>query len=294
MRKTLGEKTFIVVALIITCLFALTTLYPFLHVLTISVSTNKIAFKSGLHFFPVPGQMTIEAYTALLSYPTVWWGYYNSVIVTVCGTAVSLVVYSLYAYPLTRKNLPFRSFFNYFLMFTMLFNGGLIPTYLTIKSLNLLDNRLVLILQGVVSAFNIFIMRNFFMNLPVEMEEAALIDGAGHFQTFSRIVIPLSKPVLTTIGLWVGVWQWNSWFASTIYIQTPKKQVLQAVLRNILILMSSDKASDFFKQAYKTSELGSAQMRSALILIALIPILIVFPFAYRYFEKGIMIGSIKG
>jgi len=294
MRKSRGEKIFIGVAFVTTFLFAFTTLYPFLHVMTISLSTNRIAFRGGLHFFPVPGEITFEAYRSLLSHSSVWWGYYNTIIVTFCGTALSLVVYSLFAYPLTKRNLPFRSFLNYFLMFTMLFNGGLIPTYLVVRSLGLLDTRIILILQGVVSAFNIFIIRNFFSNLPDEMEEAALIDGAGHFQTFIRIVIPLSKPVLTTIGLWVAIGHWNAWFASMIYIQTLRKQVLQVVLRNILILMSSDIASDFFKQATRGSELGSAQMRSALILIALVPILIVFPFVYKYFEKGIMIGSIKG
>ena len=294
MRKSTGEKIFIAVAVIIAFLIAVTTLYPFMHVLTISVSTNKIAFKPGLHFFPVPGEMTLEAFTSLLSSRTVWYGYYNTVIVTACGTAAALAVYTLYAYPLSRRNLPFRSFFNYILMFTMLFSGGLIPTYIVIKSLNLLDTRLVLILQGIVSAFNIFLIRNFFMNLPADIEEAALIDGAGNFQTFYKIALPLSKPVLTTIGLWVGVGHWNAWFASTIFISTQNKQVLQAVLRNILILMSSDRAADFFKQANAASSLGTAQFRSALILIALIPILIIFPFVYKYFEKGIMIGSIKG
>ena len=162
------------------------------------------------------------------------------------------------------------------------------------KQLNLLNTLFVLMCQNVVSAFNIMVIRNFFMSIPTDLEEAARIDGAGHFTTFFQIVLPLSKPVLTTIGLWVGVGHWNSWFAATMYIQDKNKLVLQAVLRNTLILMSNDNASNFFKQAVEGTELGQIQVKSALIMISLIPILIIYPFVYKYFEKGIMIGAVKG
>lgn len=293
-HQTRGDLIFNIVITILVAFFAFTALYPFLHVFSVSLSTNDEAFRTGFHFVPIPGQMTIEAYKSLLSARSVWLGYWNTILVTSGGTAMALVVYTLFAYPLARRNLPGRSIFTMILIFTMLFNGGIVPTYITMKNLGLLNTLFVLMCQNVVSAFNILIIRNFFMAIPADLEEAARIDGAGHFTTFYRIVLPLSKPVLTTIALWVAVGHWNSWFAATLYIQDKNLLVLQAVLRNTLILMSNDNASNFFKQAVEGSELGQLQVKSALIMISLIPILIAYPFAYKYFEKGIMIGAVKG
>lgn len=293
-RKTRGDAIFGWVVAILVGFIALTALYPFLHVTSVSLSTNDEAFRGGFHFFPIPGKMTIDAYKNLLKAPSVWIGYKNTILVTAGGTFLALVVYTLFAYPLARRDLPGRNIFTFLLVFTMLFNGGIIPTYIAMKQLKLLDTLFVLMCQNVVSAFNIMVIRNFFMSIPTDLEEAARIDGAGHFTTFFQIVLPLSKPVLTTIGLWVGVGHWNSWFAATMYIQDKNKLVLQAVLRNTLILMSNDNASNFFKQAVEGTELGQIQVKSALIMISLIPILVIYPFVYKYFEKGIMIGAVKG
>lgn len=294
MAKTSGEKLLTFIITVLVTLLCMTMVYPFLHVFSISLSTFQEAYRTGFHFLPIPGKMSVEAYKLLFESSTVIRGYANSILVTAGGTALALTIYSLLAYPLSRTYLPFRGFFNMMLAFTMLFSGGMIPTYMVVRTLKLMNTLLILMLQGVVSAFNIFIIRNFFMSIPQSIEESAIIDGAGHFATFLKIILPLSKAVLTTIGLWVGVYHWNAWFAATLYIQDSKKLVLQAVLRNILILMSSDKASDFFKVATRNADFGQVQMKAALIMASLIPILVIYPWIYKYFEKGIMVGSVKG
>ncbi len=295
MKLTVGERIFNAFNNLFILLVIAVTIYPFLHVLSISFSTNAEAYRSGFHFIPIPGKMTIQPYIPILTSKHIWTGYINTIIVTFFGTLLGLVVYSLLAYPLSKKDLPFNKLVTSLLIFTMLFNGGLIPTYLTMKNLHLLNTYLVLILQGVCSAFNILIIRNFFASLPKELEESVKIDGGSDFKVFTSIIIPLSKPVLTTIGLWSGVWHWNSWFASMIYIQDPEKQVLQVILRNILILASGDNISkSFFKQATQNADYSGIQVKSALIVVSIIPILIIYPFIQKYFEKGIMIGAVKG
>lgn len=295
MKLTKGEKIFNIINYILLSFVIIVTLYPFMHVLSISLSTNAEAYRSGFHFIPIPGKITLNAYIPILSSKYIWTGYMNTVIVTFLGTILALIIYSLLAYPLSKSSMPFNKLITALLIFTMLFSGGLIPTYITMKSLHLLNTRLVLILQGVCSAFNILIIRNFFKSIPKELEESAKIDGASDIKVFTSIIIPLSKPVLTTIGLWVGVYHWNSWFASMIYVQEPSKQVLQVILRNILILASGDDVSkSFFKQATQNSDFSGLQVKSALIVVSVIPILIIYPFIQKYFEKGIMIGAVKG
>jgi putative aldouronate transport system permease protein len=295
MKLSRGEKIFQFFNYIIITIIVLTTLYPFLHVFSISLSTNSEAYRSGFHFIPIPGKITIKPYIPIFTSKYIWTGYLNTIIVTGAGTFLSLIIYSLIAYPLSKKDMPFNKLITSLLIFTMLFNGGLIPTYITMKNLGLLNTRLVLILQGVCSAFNIFIVRNFFKSIPKDLEESAIIDGASDFRVFFSIILPLSKPVMTTIGLWVGVWHWNSWFASMIYISDQNKQVLQVILRNILILASSDDISrSFFKQATENLDFSGLQVKSALIVVSVVPILIIYPFIQKYFEKGIMIGAVKG
>ena len=292
MIVTRGQKIFKVFNYIIITLIVLTALYPFMHQLSVSMSTSKEAYRPGFHFFPRPGHITLSAYVYVFGSKLVWRGYMNTIIRTVCGTLLALLVYGLFAYPLSKSRMPFVKLFTTLLVITMLFQGGLIPNYIIMKKLGLIDTRLVLMLQGVVSAFNIIVMRNFFKSIPEEMEESVKIDGGGDFRIFFRIIVPLSLPVLSTIGLWTAVWHWNMWFDSMIYITTKSKQVLQIVLREILILNEGDLMSGIRME--ENRDFAAIQMKAAVIMVSVIPVIVVYPFIQKYFVKGIMLGAVKG
>jgi putative aldouronate transport system permease protein len=174
----------------------------------------------------------------------------------------------------------------------MLFDGGVIPNYILIRKLGLMNTRFALIVQGVVSAFNIIIMRNFFFGIPESLEESAKIEGAGDITIFFRIVVPLSKPVMATIGLWVAVWHWNNWFDAMIYITDRSKQILQIILREILINNSGEMMNEM--RMMQNLDFQMLQLRAAVIIVSVVPVMMIYPFIQRYFIKGIMLGSVKG
>jgi putative aldouronate transport system permease protein len=207
------------------------------------------------------------------------------------GTSVKLVFTAMGAYVLSKPYFPHRNMWTFFIVFTMFFSGGLIPSYLLNKNLGLMNNFLVLILPGLVSAYNLVIMRNFFQSLPEEIEESAMLDGAGRLRIFWSIVLPMSKPILATVGLWLAVGHWNSWYDVLIYITDETKFTLQIVLRRIL-LTGSQEIMEFTNT---TSEMISSEgLKAATIYVATLPILCVYPFLQKYFVKGINMGSLKG
>jgi putative aldouronate transport system permease protein len=219
-------------------------------------------------------------------------GFLNSIIRATLGTILSLLVYGLTAYPLSKRRLPGVKILTWIFVFTMLFDGGIIPNYILIRNLGLMNTRFALIVQGVVSAFNIIIMRNFFFSLPESLEESAKIEGAGDLTIFFRIVVPLSKPVMATIGLWVAVWHWNNWFDAMIYITDRSKQILQIILREILINNSGEMMNEM--RMMSNLDFQMLQLRAAVIIISVVPVMLIYPFIQRYFIKGIMLGSVKG
>ena len=176
----------------------------------------------------------------------------------------------------------------------MLFTGGLIPNYLLIKNLGLLNSVWSLVLPGMISAFNVLIMRNFFRSIPESLEESARVDGAGYIRIFTRIILPLSMPVLATIALWVGVGHWNAWFDSLIYIADGRKQVLQVILRRIIIENDTSDMKSMIQKMGSHTEYTGRQLQSTVIMLSIIPMLVVYPFVQKYFVKGVMIGAIKG
>ena len=206
------------------------------------------------------------------------------------GTAVNLVLTILGAYPLSRKDLPGRKPITFFFTFTMLFGGGLIPTYLVIKSLHLLDSFWVMILPTAVSTWNLIMMKTFFQATPVSLLEAARIDGSSELGTLLRIVLPLSIPSIMTIGLFYAVGHWNDYFQAMIYLNTPEKYPLQILLRDIVLQNSMDKQ---FASMQMGQRQGSEGVKYATIMFATVPILCVYPFIQKYFVKGVMLGSIK-
>ena len=273
-------------------LFAFTTLYPFIHILSISLSTPSEAIRPGFHFFPA--SPALESYKKVLSMPLIFSSYRNTIFVVLAGTASSMLFTTLAAYPLSRKKMVFRSTFTLIIVFTMMFSGGIVPSYLLMRSLNLVNNRLVLIISGLVSPYNMIIMKNFFQTIPESLEESAHIDGAGQFKILTNIILPLSTPVLATITLFYAVTSWNAFFACLLYITDRSKMVLQVLLRQLVITSEMNFAENL--AAMDESALNSLplQDKSTTIIITTLPILLVYPFLQKYFVKGVLIGSVKG
>lgn len=291
MARVLGKRPGDVLmdVVIYTFLFvvAAATVIPFLQVATISVSPSHVANSYGLHIFP--RQLTFEGYRAVFRHGLIWRSYLNTIVRTVTATGLSVALLILGGYPLSKPNLPHRRFWTAFIVFTMYFQGGIIPDFLLVNWLGLRDSLWALILPRAVYAFNLIIVRNFFMALPDEIEESARIDGAKELTILLRIVIPLSMPVLATVTLWSAVYQWNQWFDCMIYIQTQTKFVLQYVLRLVLI-----EGQQEYVPASGSEYVNTDTMKMATLMVAVIPIILTYPFLQKYFVKGVLIGSVKG
>jgi len=270
------------------CLLCLSMVYPFIHILSISFSTPAEAIRPGIHIYPL--EFSVEAYKTAFRQADLWYGYANSVFRAVVGTALHLIAMLLTAYPLAKKTLPHRTFFTMVIVLTMFFSGGLIPTYMLIKSLGLYDNRWVYILPMLINTFSLLVLRNFIMALPKELEDSAKIDGAHELRILFSIVVPLSLPALATVGLWSAVRHWNAWFDALIYIESNEKQVVQVYLRRLII----DNSIGDVHHEYGLGNVTPESIRGAALILTITPILLVFPFLQKYFVRGIMIGSVKG
>ncbi len=270
-------------------------LYPFLYIVALSLSG---AGATLIHTFIIPQYFTLENYKSMLQYDYLYWGLLNTLFRTVVGTAMTLVACVLTAYPLSKRYLPFRNTITLLIVFTMFFQGGLIPGYLNIKQLGLVDTRWALILPGLIPSFSMLIMRNYFMSLPPEIEESAKMDGARDTTILARIVVPMSTPIVATVILWTMVGHWNAWFDSMILIRDAKKQVLQIVMRNI-VMGGSEVAQQLQSSRSVQDQLGlqavtPETLKAAMIVITILPIILVYPFLQKYFVKGILVGSLKG
>ena len=288
-RFTLGD----VIIYTLLALLSFTIVFAFMHLLSISLSSNAVATKGGLIF--VPREVTFDNYSRVFKNRYIWIGYKNTLFRTVVGTSVQLVFTALGAYVLSKKYFPHRSFWTLLIVFTMFFSGGLIPTFLLVKNLGLTNTYASMILPGLVSAYNLTIMRNFFQSLPEEIEESCMIDGAGRMRIFWQFILPLSTPILATVALWLAVGHWNAWFDVLIYISDTDKRTLQVVLRNIII--TGTKELDLGTASSSVNDepqVSSEGLKAASIYVATIPILCVYPFLQKYFVKGIMVGSLKG
>ena len=267
----------------------------FWHLLNLSLSPSYIATKGGLLLYPK--DLTMDNYAKVIGNRYIWLGYQNTIIRTVIGTVLQLFFTAMGAYVLSKKFFPHRTFWTIFIVFTMFFSGGLIPSYLLVKELGMIDSYASMILPGLISAYNMVIVRNYFQSLPEEIEESCLIDGAGRFRIFLQFVLPLSKPILATVALWLAVGHWNSWFDVLIYIQNdPNKFTLQIVLRRIILTGSKEilDTSAAANAAEMESVVSSEGLKAACIFVTTLPILCAYPFVQKFFVKGIMIGSLKG
>ncbi|WP_282935994.1 carbohydrate ABC transporter permease [Paenibacillus sp. RC67] len=291
-KKSVNGKLVDAFLYAIVLLMMVITLFPFWNQVVISLSPGSAAFNTGVQLWP--SRITFDSYVMAMKYESLWTGFANSGLRAFVGVVLSLILTSMFAYPLSKKGLPFNSLLTAFIIFTMLFKGGLIPNYILIKKLGLYNSMWALVLPGVISAFNVLIMRNFFKSIPEGLEESAKVDGAGYFLIFWKIVLPLSKPVLATVALWVAVGHWNAWFDSLIYISDPHKQVLQVVLRKIIVDNNMDELNAMLYRTDQSGAFSGRQLQATMIMMSVIPMLLIYPFVQKYFVKGIMIGAVKG
>ncbi|MDF2959536.1 MAG: transporter permease [Paenibacillus sp.] len=288
--ETRGEKLFAAFNYMFLIVLCAVFLIPFWTVFATSFVSEAEAVRRGA-FILFPEQWNLLAYRMFLQDSTMIMNAYSITLFRVIiGTAFNLIVTSMLAYGLARRTLPGRNWIVTFVFFQMIFTGGMIPTYLLMDAIGLKGSIWVLVIPGLVNAWNMFIMRTFFMNIPVEIEEAAIMDGANAAGILWRIILPLSKPAFVTIGLFYAVSHWNAWFDAAIYLNNPKQFPVQLVLRNIL------SAGILQDDMLTTSEIPppAATIKSAAIMISTVPILFVYPFIQKYFVKGAMIGSVKG
>ena len=291
-KKTKGEIIFDVFNYLFLGFFAFTTLYPFINQLSISFSTPTAANTYGLKI--IPKEFTLDAYKAVFKNEMIWVGFKNTLFRTVIGTSLNVIFSVMCAYPLSKKYLPNRNFYTSLIVFTMFFSGGLIPSYLLIKNLGLIDTRAALILPGLIGAYSMILVRNYFMSLPVEIEESAKIDGANDMYILFKIIMPLSAPIVATIALFYGVGHWNAWFDCLLYISNPDKAVLSTILQKIVV-QGSIQFQDMstFDPTVENSVTPDI-IKAATVMVATIPIVCVYPFVQKHFVKGIMMGSLKG
>lgn len=270
-------------------LIAIVTLYPFLYVLAASLSKDIFILQGKIGIIPMGFEL--GAYKLVLGNPYIPVAYRNTLIYTVLGTAVNILFTTFAAFALSRKRLPGRNFVMFMIAFTMLFSGGLIPEFLVVRSLGLLNTVWAMCLPSAISTMNLIILRTFFQQIPAELEEAALIDGANEIHILFRVIIPVSIPAITTISLFYAVSHWNDFFNAMIYLSDKDKFPLQLLLRDIVIAGEVDEVagsgSDVEIQVKES-------VKYSTIMIATIPIVCVYPFIQKYFVKGVMIGSIKG
>ncbi|MDF2926562.1 MAG: transporter permease [Paenibacillaceae bacterium] len=288
-----GEVAFQFIAIIVVLGLCILTLYPFIHVLSVSLSSPAEAVRPGIHVYPK--EFTLSAYKQAVHLDGIWIGFGNTIYRTVVGTLLSVVVMTMAAYALSKKYLPHRGFLTMMVVVTMFFSGGLIPTFLLIKQVGLYDLRWALIIPGLFNTFYMLIMRNFFMSIPVELEESMRMDGAHDLRLLFWLIVPLSKPILATISLWLAVHHWNEWFSALLYIQDQSKVVLQIYLRRMIVENMDGDIRFLMEQANSdVSQVTPETIKSAVLMIGTLPILVIFPFVQKHFVKGIMIGSLKG
>lgn len=293
-RKTKQDIIIDAVSYMILIIVLISTFYPLYFVVIASISDPDALYFGEAMLYPV--RITFEGYRRILNDKSIWLGYRNTVFYTVVGTFVNIVMTFITAYPLSRKNFPFKKIVMRYFAFTIYFSGGLIPTYLLVKSLYLIDKWYVMVILGAMSVFNVIVTRTFFQStIPEELYESASMDGCNHFTFFARVVIPLSKPVLAVMVLFYGVRHWNEFFKAMIYLNDRGKYPLQVFLREVLInnSLSEDMHGDNMQDRLQSEKLLEL-MKYGTIVVATLPMMVVYPFLQKYFVKGTMIGSLKG
>ena len=286
-----SDKVCNIIVNIILAFFALIILLPLIHVLSSSFSSPEAVYRGEV--FLLPKDFSLKCYELVLKRSDIWVGYRNTIFYTIVGTLISLAVQMMAGYALSRKDLRFRTLINLIFIFTMFVSGGMIPTYLVVKGLGMLNTMWAVILPGCVSAYNIIIVRTFVnSSVPFELQEAAMIDGCGNLRLFFSVVFPLCTPIVAVMTLYSIVGYWNSYFNALIYITDSDKYTLQLVLQNIL--MQNETGTSGGSLSGGEQALLSEALKYSTIVVSSLPVLIMYPFFEKYFEKGMIVGSLKG
>lgn len=283
-----GDKAFVILNMVLIGIFTLSALYPFIYIASLSFSSGFAARSGAVVLTPVG--FTLEAYARVLSQPEFWISYKNTFIYTIGGTLMSLAFIIPGAYALSRPRLYGRRFWNLMVAFTMWFHAGMIPFFLNMRDLGLLDSYFGIIIGFAVNGFNIILLRNFFEAIPQSFEEAARMDGANEFQVLWKVYLPLSKPAIATVALFCIVSRWNGFFWAMVLLQDEDKIPLQVYLRKIIAELSDDEE---FANTLLTAVYSFETVSAAIIVCSIIPILLFYPFLQKYFSKGIMLGGVK-
>lgn len=289
-RRMRKISIFHIVNVIVLLGVVIVTLYPFLYMIAVSLSKDIFVLRGEVWLWPKG--FNLDMYKLVLNDPRIFTAYTNTILYTVIGTLVALVVTSLGAYAISKKEMVFQKFFMMLIVFTMFFSGGMIPTFLIVKDMGLMDTLWAMVLPGAVSTWNLIIMRTFFRGIPIELEESGRIDGLTDFGIFLRIVLPLSKAVLATIGLFCAVGIWNNFYQALLYLRDSDLYPLQVVLRNIVL--SGQVNNSDVTSVGGDNLIVEESLKFATIIVSTLPILLVYPFLQKYFVKGVMIGSVKG
>ncbi len=287
-KLSVGDKIFKTANGLLLIIFCALILYPLLWIVSGSFSDPFALMTGKVHLWPV--NPTLRLYKVVFMHPDIWTSYGNTIVYTIVGTFISVALTCLAAYPLSRQEFFGKKFFTAVLMITMFFSGGMIPTFLLVQQLNMLDTIWAIVLPGSMSVYNTIVMRTFFITtIPKDLEDSAFLDGANDIQFFGKIALPLSKAIMAVMVLFYGVTHWNSWFSAFLYMSSRERYPLQLILREILIQGNTSIAG-----GGGDNDLIGEGVKFATMVVATVPIMCLYPFLQKYFTKGVMIGSLKG
>lgn len=288
-RDSMGDRVFLLVVTAITVLILLAVVYPLIFVVSSSFSSGDAVMNGRVLLWPV--EPSLEGYTMVFGEKSILTGFRNTFIYTVLGTCINMIMTTLIAFPLSRRRLPARRTIMFFITFTMFFSGGLIPTFLMVERLGMVDTVWAMVVPNAVSTFNMIIMRTYFENsIPEELGESASLDGCGNFRFLLTIVLPLSAPIVAVLVLYYAVGHWNQYFNALIYLRSTDRISLQLALRNILLANQLSSGGEGFGEMAKIG----LTVKYAVIVVSSLPVIVLYPFIQKYFVKGIMVGAIKG
>lgn len=292
-KKSGNDRIFLAVCTVVLVTLMVIVLIPLLNIIASSFSDPKAVSQGKVWLWPV--DFSLDSYKNVLKYDSVWVGYGNTIFYTVCGTSMNVAITLLCAYPLAQKTFAGRKMVNKLLMFTMIFSGGMIPGYLLVKELGLLNTRWAVLLPGLMSAYNVIITRNYIeTNISSELQEAARVDGCSPFKFFIHFVLPLSKSIIAVITMYYAVGHWNSYFNAFLYLNETELYPLQLFLRDILVNSQFDSSIIDDPEMAKVVQSQAEALKYSIIVIATAPLMCVYPLVQKHFVKGIMVGSVKG
>ncbi|RXZ79697.1 carbohydrate ABC transporter permease [Paenibacillaceae bacterium] len=292
-KEPLADKVLLAIIYIVLSLVLIVVLYPLIYIVSSSFSSPNAVVAGKVWLLPV--EPSIKGYAAVFNNPRIWTGYLNSLIYTGAGTLISITLTIAIAYPLSKRTFHGRTLLMYVVMITMIFSGGLIPYYLTVRDLGLIDTRWALLLPQAVAVWQVFVAKTFFQEtIPGELNEAAEIDGCSDFRFLVSIALPVSKPIIAVLTLMYAVTAWNAYFDALIFLKSSQLYPLQLILREILIQNSVDNSMMLDVRSMEARQGMKDLLKYALIVVSSLPVLIIYPFVQKYFVKGVMIGSLKG